>query len=53
MLATLGFSALTVLAAVLAVLRMFLVIVLRAHSTLDVLGGLSAALLVGVLSWPA
>ncbi|MBN8453285.1 phosphatase PAP2-related protein [Accumulibacter sp.] len=51
--ATLGIPALTLVAALLAVVQMFLVILLRAHWTLDVLGGLFAALLVGVLSWPA
>ncbi|MEF8754114.1 MAG: phosphatase PAP2-related protein [Accumulibacter sp.] len=51
--ATLGISALTVLAALLAILQMVLVILLRAHWTLDVLGGLFAALLIGVAFWPA
>ena len=51
--ATLGISALTIVAALLAVLQMELVILLRAHWTLDVLGGLFAALLVGVLFWPS
>ncbi len=50
--ATLGNSALTLAAALLAVLQMVLVIVLRAHWTLDVLTGLLAALLLGVLFWP-
>ncbi|QKS30863.1 MAG: hypothetical protein HT579_19235 [Candidatus Accumulibacter similis] len=51
--ATLGIPALTVVAALLAVAQMLLVILLRAHWTLDVIGGLFAALLVGVLAWPA
>ena len=51
-LATLGIPALTVLAALLAILQMVVVIVLRAHWTLDVLAGLFAALAVGALFWP-
>ena len=51
-LATLGWPLLTLLAAVMAVLLVALVIVLRAHWTLDVLAGLFAALLVGVWRWP-
>ncbi|HCV13211.1 MAG TPA: hypothetical protein DGC76_05850 [Candidatus Accumulibacter sp.] len=50
--ATLGVPALTVLAVLLAALQMLVVIVLRAHWTLDVLGGLFAALFVGALFWP-
>lgn len=52
-LATLGIPALTVIGIVLAGLQMAVVIVLRAHWTLDVLAGLFAALLVGALVWPA
>ena len=51
--ATLGIPALTVIGIVLAGLQMAVVIVLRAHWTLDVLAGLFAALLVGALVWPA
>ncbi len=49
--ATLGSVALTLFAALLAVLQMALVIVLRAHWTLDVLAGLFAALMVGAVFW--
>lgn len=52
-LATLGIPALAVIGVVLAGLQMVVVIVLRAHWTLDVLAGLFAALLVGALVWPA
>lgn len=51
-LATLGIPALTFLAALLAILQVVVVIVLRAHWTLDVLAGLFAALAVGALFWP-
>lgn len=51
-LATLGLPALTAVGVLLAVLQMIVVIVLRAHWTLDVLAGLFAALLVGALFWP-
>ncbi len=51
-LASLGVPALTSVGALLAVLQMVLVILLRAHWTLDVLAGLLAALLAGVLFWP-
>jgi hypothetical protein len=50
--ATLGIPVLTVVATLLAVLQMLVVIVLRAHWTLDVLTGLFAALLVGFAFWP-
>jgi hypothetical protein len=50
--ATLGIPVLTVVATLLAVLQMLVVIVLRAHWTLDVLTGLFAALLVGAVFWP-
>lgn len=50
--AVLGIDALTLVGALLAVLQMVLVIVLRAHWTLDVLAGLFAALLVGAVFWP-
>jgi hypothetical protein len=46
-----AFVALTLFAALLAVLQMALVIVLRAHWTLDVLAGLFAALMVGAVFW--
>jgi membrane-associated phospholipid phosphatase len=48
----LGIPALTFFGALLAVLQMVLVIVLRAHWTLDVLAGLFAALMVGAVFWP-
>ena len=51
-LATLGIPVLTVCALLLAALQMLLVVVLRAHWTLDVLAGFFAAMLVGVLVWP-
>lgn len=51
-LATLGIPALTVAAIIVAVLEMAAVIALRAHWTMDVLTGLLAALLAGVLVWP-
>jgi hypothetical protein len=51
-LAALGIPALTFLAVLLAGLQIVLVIVLRAHWTLDVLAGLFAALLVGVFFQP-
>jgi len=50
--ASLGMPVLTVVATLLAVLQMLVVIVLRAHWTLDVLTGLFAALLVGLAFWP-
>jgi membrane-associated phospholipid phosphatase len=50
--AVLGIDALTLVGTLLAVLQMVLVIVLRAHWTLDVLAGLFAALLVGAVFWP-
>jgi len=52
-LATLGIPALTTVGVLLAVLQGIVVIVLRAHWTLDVLAGLFAALLAGVLTQPA
>jgi len=52
-LATLGSPALTTVGVVLAGLQVIVVIVLRAHWTLDVLAGLFAALLAGVLTQPA
>lgn len=52
-LASLGIPALTCLGATLAVLQVALVIVLRAHWTLDVLAGLFAATTVAALFWPA
>jgi hypothetical protein len=51
-LATLGIPMLTALSIVTAVLQMVLVIILRAHWTLDVVAGLFAAVMVGALSWP-
>lgn len=51
-LATLGVPVVTVLAVLLAALQMLLVIVLRAHWTLDVVAGFFAATLVGTLVWP-
>ena len=51
-LATLGMPVLTVCALLLAALQMLLVVVLRAHWTLDVLAGFFAAVLVGLLVWP-
>ena len=50
--ASLGIPVLTFAAILLAVLQMLVVIVLRAHWTLDVLTGLFAALLVGFAFWP-
>lgn len=50
--ASLGIPVLTFVATLLAVLQMLVVIVLRAHWTLDVLTGLFAALLVGFAFWP-
>lgn len=52
-LATLGIPALTALGIVTAILQMVLVIILRAHWTLDVVAGLFAALMVGAFFWPA
>lgn len=51
-LASLGIPALTGLGVILALLQMALVIVLRAHWTLDVMAGLFAATMVGALFWP-
>ena len=51
-LATLGVHALTALGILTAILQMVLVIVLRAHWTLDVVAGLFAALMVGAFFWP-
>lgn len=51
-LASLGIPVLTFLGALLAVLQMVVVIVLRAHWTLDVLAGLFAAVMVGLAFWP-
>jgi hypothetical protein len=51
-LATLGIPALTGLGILTAMLQMVLVILLRAHWTLDVVAGLFAALMVGALFWP-
>lgn len=51
-LATLGIPALTGLGILTAMLQMVLVIILRAHWTLDVVAGIFAALMVGALSWP-
>jgi len=51
-LAALGMPALTFLAVLVAGLQIVLVIVLRAHWTLDVLAGLFAALLVGAFFRP-
>jgi hypothetical protein len=51
-LATLQIPALTVLGAVVAVLQVVAVIALRAHWTMDVLAGLFAALVAGLLVWP-
>ena len=51
-LATLGIPALTALGILTAILQMVLVIILRAHWTLDVVAGIFAALMVGALSWP-
>ncbi|HPT50674.1 MAG TPA: phosphatase PAP2-related protein [Accumulibacter sp.] len=48
--ASLGMPALTVLGTVAAILQMVLVIVLRAHWTLDVVAGLFAALMIGLLA---
>jgi hypothetical protein len=51
-LATLGITVLTALGIVMAILQMVLVIILRAHWTLDVIAGLFAALMVGAFFWP-
>lgn len=51
-LATLGVPALAVLGGAVAVLQMVLVIVLRAHWTIDVLAGLFAALMVAAVLVP-
>lgn len=51
-LATLGIPVLTALGILTAILQMVLVILLRAHWTLDVMAGLFAAVMVGALSWP-
>jgi hypothetical protein len=51
-LATLGIPLLTGLGILTAILQMVLVIILRAHWTLDVVAGLFAALMVGALFWP-
>lgn len=50
--ATLNIPVLTFCGIGLALLQMLLVIVLRAHWTLDVLAGLFAALMVGIAFWP-
>ena len=50
-LVTLGIPALTGLGILTAILQMVLVIILRAHWTLDVVAGLFAAVMVGALSW--
>ena len=51
-LAALGIPALTGLGILTAILQMVLVILLRAHWTLDVVAGLFAAVMVGALFWP-
>jgi hypothetical protein len=51
-LAALGIPALTGLGILTAILQMILVILLRAHWTLDVVAGLFAAGMVGALFWP-
>lgn len=51
-LAGLGLPAVTALGALIAVLQMILVLLLRAHWTLDVLAGLFAALVAGLLFPP-
>jgi len=51
-LAALGIPALTGLGILTAILQMVLVILLRAHWTLDVVAGLFAAAMVGALFWP-
>ena len=51
-LAGLGLPAVTALGVLIAVLQMILVILLRAHWTLDVLAGLFAALAAGLLFPP-
>lgn len=51
-LATLGIPLLTAFGMLAAILQMVLVIILRAHWTLDVVAGLFAALMVGAFSWP-
>ena len=50
-LVALGIPVLTGLGIVTAILQMILVILLRAHWTLDVVAGLFAAVMVGALSW--
>lgn len=51
-LATLGDPGLSFLGVLVAVLQMLLVIVLRAHWTMDVVAGLFAAVMIGVAFWP-
>jgi hypothetical protein len=51
-LATLGIPVLTAAGAVIALLQVAAVIVLRAHWTMDVLAGLFAAVVAGLLVWP-
>jgi len=51
-LAALGIPVLTGLGILTAILQMVLVILLRAHWTLDVVAGLFAAVMVGALFWP-
>jgi hypothetical protein len=51
-LASLQVPALTVLGITIAALEAIVVIVLRAHWTMDVLAGFFAALCVGLLAWP-
>lgn len=51
-LATLQIPALTALGIVIAMLEAAVVIVLRAHWTMDVLAGLFAAIAIGLLAWP-
>ncbi len=51
-LATLGDPGLSFLWVLVAVLQMLLVIVLRAHWTMDVVAGLFAAVMIGVAFWP-
>jgi len=50
-LATLGIPVLTGLGILTAILQIVVVIILRAHWTLDVVAGLFAAVMVGALSW--
>lgn len=51
-LASLQIPALTVLGITIATLEVIVVIILRAHWTMDVLAGLFAAIAVGLLAWP-